>query len=428
MTREPSTGTGFRAVLAAPGFRRLLAGQAVSSLGDWVATLAFIAAAFDKSGGSQTAVGGVLVLRLVPPMFAAPVGGAVADRFSRRTIMVTCDAVRAALIVLVPFVNIALLYVIAFVHETISLLFLPARDATVPDLVPKGSLEEANGLVLASSYASIPVSAALFGGLRLAASNLPDVVPFADVLREHPTSFAFFFDAVTFVFSAAMIAGLQVEQRASARTQLLSDVVEGFLYAFRHPVLRPLAYGLVVSMFGGGVLFAVGIGYVRQTLGGNDVAFGWLAALWGLGMGVGLSLVRLLVKERGRTPTFVTAVAVCGGVLVLMAVVPVLWLSFIAAVVFGLVFSVAIVLALSLAQETATERYRGRVMGGVQMLFRIGLGAGALGIGGLANAIDEVRLGITLDGNQVGLLVGGGMILLGAMASAGVARPAPTGR
>src|SRR5206468_11607584 len=193
-------GGGFRLVWGSAGFRRLLIGQAVSSLGDWVATLAFIAAAFALTR-NPTDVAIVLVLRLVPPIFAAPVGGVVADRLYRRTIMVTCDLSRAVLIAIVPFVGIGLLYVIAFVHESISLFFLPARDASVPHLVPEGSLAEANGLILASSYGSIPIAAAAFSGLRAVASHIPPSLPFAHLLREHPTSFAFFFDSATFVFS-----------------------------------------------------------------------------------------------------------------------------------------------------------------------------------------------------------------------------------
>src|SRR5947208_147352 len=83
--------------------------------------------------------------------FAAPVGGLLADRMDRRLIMVTCDLARAGLIVLVPFFGIGMLYVLAFVHECISLLFLPARDASVPLLVPDRPdvLPLANGLVLA---------------------------------------------------------------------------------------------------------------------------------------------------------------------------------------------------------------------------------------------------------------------------------------
>ena len=413
---------GLRAALRSSGFRRLLIGQAVSSLGDWVATLAFIVAAFALTNGNQTAVAAVLVLRLVPPIFAGPVGGVVADRVHRRTIMVACDLSRAALIAAVPFVNIGALYVIALVHECISLFFLPARDASVPLLVPPGALAEANGLILGSSYGSIPVAAALFGGLRLVASHIPSWVPFAALFARHPTSFAFFFDAATFVFSAGMIAGLDLRhERRAVETEILADVAEGFRYVRDHAGLRALAYGLIVSMFGGGVLFAVGIGYIHETLRGSDVAFGWLASLWGLGMGLGLLFVRTVVR-RGKARAFPAAVATCGAVLLVMALLPYLWLAFVAAVAFGAAFSVAILVALTLAQENVEDRIRGRIMGGVQMLFRVGLGAGALGIGALAHSIHRVKLGVNLDGNQVGLIAGGALILLGALASSGAVR------
>ena len=420
----PEEEATFRTVLRSPGFVRLLVGQSVSSLGDWVATFAFIAAASTLSHGNQTAIAVVLVLRLVPPIFAAPVGGVVADRLYRRTIMVTSDLTRAGLIALVPFFGqLWLLYLVAFVHECISLFFLPARDASVPLLVPEGSLEQANGLILASSYGSIPISAVLFSGLSLAAMNVPTFVPFHSTIHSHPTAFAFLFDAATFLFSAAMISRLQLaRRRVPENIQFFRDMLEGIRYVVRHPGLRSMSYGLVVSMFGGGVLFAVGITYIHHTLHGTDAAFGWLAALWGAGMGIGLGAVRLLVKERGRAQVFLAAVVMCGAILIFMALFPVLWLSFLMAVLFGTSFSIAIVLALSLAQEVAEDEVRGRIMGGVQMLFRVGLGVGALGIGGLAAKIHRLDLIITLDGNQVGMIAGGILILLGAAAANGVAR------
>jgi dTMP kinase len=409
-------------VLRAAGYRRLLLGQSVSSLGDWVATLAFIAAAFALTNGDQAAVAVVLALRLVPPIFAAPLGGVVADRFSRRTVMVAADLIRAVLILLVPFTGLVGLYVLAFVHECVSLFFLPSRDASIPGLVPVRKLEQANGLMLAASYGSIPVAAAVFGVLRVAPNHLP--VP--GWFRSHPTSLAFVFDSATFLFSAAMNAGLPLGKAARrGEIQLFRDLLEGVRYVVRHPALRSLSYGLVVSMFGGGVLFAVGIGYVHQTLGGTDAAFGWLAALWGAGMALGLGVVRML-PGGARPREFLAAVVGCGLVLGVMALAPVLWMAFVAAVVFGIAFAVAIVLALTMAQEQADNRVRGRVMGGVQMLFRVGLGFGALGIGWLAHEAGERALPLSLDGNQVGLLAGALLILLGAAAAGGVLRNQPS--
>src|SRR5262249_3479735 len=92
-----------------------------------------------------------------------------------------------------------------------------------------------------------------------------------------------------------------------------------------------------------------------------------------------------------------------------------------AAVVFGAAFSAAIVLALSMAQRATDDSIRGRVMGGVQMLFRVGLAFGAIGIGGLAQSIDRLRFGpVHLDGNQVGMIVGGALIVGGGAAAGGV--------
>jgi hypothetical protein len=84
-----------------------------------------------------------------------------------------------------------------------------------------------------------------------------------------------------------------------------------------------------------------------------------------------------------------------------------------------------VMLALSLAQELVEDDMRGRLLGAVHMGFRLGLALGALGIGGLASLIEPFALGIGglrvhLDGNQVGLIVGGGVILAGAVIARGV--------
>jgi hypothetical protein len=85
----------------------------------------------------------------------------------------------------------------------------------------------------------------------------------------------------------------------------------------------------------------------------------------------------------------------------------------------------AVTVALTLAQRQTEDRIRGRIMAGVQMLFRVGLGVGALGMGALAHSIRRLDVGITLDGNQVGLLVGGALILVGALAATGILRDRP---
>ena len=403
--RQDRASDGGTGLLRRGPFRTLLAGQAVSSLGDWVGTLAFVAAAYDLTG-SPAAVGGVLVIRLLPPLLAAPLGGVLADRFDRRRLMVVTNLVMAALISLAPFAGLALLYAIAFTSEVLAMLFLPARDSAVPDLVPPASLPSANGLVMATSYGAIPIAAALFSGLRM-------LTP----LPEHPLAIPFLFDAATFVVAAVVIARIPIPRgRARPDLPVMEGLGEALSFARRSPEVRGLAVGMGVSMLGGGVMFAVGIAYVRETLGGGDVEFGYLVALWGVGMAAGLGALRVLVR-RGEVAAFRAAVAACGGVLILMGLAPFTWLAFAAAVVFGLAFAVAVMLAMTLVQRL-DEDLRGRLVGAAHMMFRVALAVGALGIGGLASGIEAVELGgLRLDGNQVGLALGGVLILLGATAA-----------
>lgn len=426
MKASDAGNTGVGPLLRRGPFRRLLTGQAISSLGDWVGTVAFIAAAYDLTG-SPTAVGGVLVLRLLPPVLAAPLGGVLADRFERRRMMILTNVAMGILIAFVPFVGLAGLYVIAFVSESFALIFLPARDATIPDLVPRSALATANGLIMGSSYGSIPVAAALFSGLRLLSRHLPGWFPLQGLFAEHPLAFAFFFDALTFFAAAAIIAGLPLRrERGEGDLNVFHGVSEAFRFARRTPAVRGLAIGVGVAMFGGGVLFSLGIAYVRDTLGGGDVEFGFLVALWGLGMATGIALAQTLVK-RGEAYIFQLAVAVCGGILLTMAFFTWTWLALVLALVFGTAFSVAILLAMTLVQEIADEEMRGRLIGGAHMLFRVSLALGAIGVGGMVSAlsafsVDVGPIHLGFDENQIGMLVGGGLIVAGAVASKPVLR------
>ena len=89
---------GFKEVFRIRDFRLLFWGQAISALGDWVGTLAFIAAAQSIAPGKPAAVVGVLILRLVPSFFATPIGGVLSDRWDRKRIMIWSDVIRFGVI------------------------------------------------------------------------------------------------------------------------------------------------------------------------------------------------------------------------------------------------------------------------------------------------------------------------------------------
>ncbi|HEY6417351.1 MAG TPA: MFS transporter, partial [Acidimicrobiales bacterium] len=146
-------------------YRDLLVGQGVSALGDWMGTVAFMALTLSITG-SPAAVGGILALRLLPAAIGGPLAARAAGKWDRRRTMLAMDLARAGMIAVVPLVRgLWWIYLWAFLVEVASLVFLPARDASIPDVVDKDDLPLANGLILGSSYGSSPLGAAAFAAI-----------------------------------------------------------------------------------------------------------------------------------------------------------------------------------------------------------------------------------------------------------------------
>src|SRR5207237_775868 len=103
------------------------------ALGDWMGTIALMVLVSQETG-SSTAVGGILVLRLIPAAVAGPLAARLAQRWDRRRTMLTMDLVRAGIVAVVPLVSaLWWAYLWAFMLELASLAFLPARDASIPE-------------------------------------------------------------------------------------------------------------------------------------------------------------------------------------------------------------------------------------------------------------------------------------------------------
>ena len=130
-----------RGVLAIKPFRRLWQAMALSSLGDWLGLLATTALAQQLAGDNYAkanfAIAGVFIVRLLPAVILGPFAGVIADRFDRRRMMVLCDILRCGLFISITVVgNYLWLYVATILIESVSLFWSPAKEASVPNLVP----------------------------------------------------------------------------------------------------------------------------------------------------------------------------------------------------------------------------------------------------------------------------------------------------
>ena len=409
-------------VLGRRGYRDLLTGQAVSSFGDWMGTVALMALVFDLTG-SATAVGVILVLRLLPAGFAGPIAAGVAERWDRRRIMLTCDLARAGLVALVPLVRAAWwVYLWAFLLEVANLVFLPARDASVPDLVEEDELSTANGIILGSSYGNIPLGAGAAALLTLVPTS------WNGYLNAHPNALALWLDGATYLVSYAFIRRLDVlgPSRAAAGRPERSErrsVWAGVVAALRLPIVRAVMPATITAVVGVGALFSLGVVFVRQVLHASTGEFGGMVALFGVG---GVAGWAWLQRQRGG-PTLATiklAAAAMGVILAVMSLLSTVTLAYVAAVPFGAAGASALVASITYLQETLSGEDRLLGLTVYHVVFRVGLSVAAIGGGLAAQALGPTRwplLGTLQPSALVLLCAGLGMVLGAALVPTAVA-------
>lgn len=383
-------------VLRRQGFRNLLIGQGVSALGDWMATVAFMALVLAITKQSL-AVGGILVLRLAPAGVAGPLAARLVTRWNRRRTMIVMDLVRVGVVAVVPLVGaLWWIYLWAFVLEAAGLVFLPARDASIPDLVDEADLPLANGLMLGSSYGMIPAGAGAFALVTLVIGGHG----FSSTTGIRP---AFWVDSATFVVSALMVSRIPELSSAAAR---VPGGTGSFLGAFRIPVVRRVAVPAFCVSLGLGTLFSIGIVFVRDVLSASDTQFGLLIALFGVGAAIGLGALRL-VGVHGLGPIQV-CVAGQGLLVALMSLSPDVRLTFLGAVGFGAFTAAGLAAAMSLLQESLPERQRVMAFAAFHVIIRAGLSMAALGAGAASDVLRGVRWPV------VGKLAPARLVLLSA--------------
>ena len=387
------------------GFRDLLVGQGVSALGDWMGTVAFMALAL-KLTGSPTAVGGILTLRLLPAALGGPLATRAVRRWDRRRTMLVMDGFRAVVIAAVPLIRgLWWIYLCAVVLEAASIVFLPARDASIPDLVENDDLSLANGLVLGSSYATIPLGAGAFAAVA--------AWPIATVLHR-PLALVFWIDAATFLVSFAYIRRLRMLGAATAPEEERRDV--RFRDAFRIPLVRAIMPATAAVALGLGALFSLGIVFVRTVLHASNTEFGVLIALFGVGAGLGLAGLQV---RRGRDPLFETrlGVAVIGGVVAVFSLATHVWIAYLGATAFGAAAAFTLASGMGALQSRLDGTERVLAFTAFHVVIRLALSLAAIGAGIAADLRHDVRWPLVgeLEPSRVVLLSCGLLVILASV-------------
>src|SRR5262245_53030876 len=396
-------------ILRPSGFRTLLAGQTVSALGDWMGTFAFMALVYQQSA-SSTAVGGILAVRLLPAALGGPLAARAASRWDRRKTMVTMDVARAAMVALVPFVRgLWWIYLWAFLIEVGSLVFLPARDASIPELVDDDELELANGLVLGSSFGTIPLGAAVFA--------IVAALPGHDAFGR-PLAIVFWLDAFSFLVSAVMLNRLTMLAHGVGRASDGAVAVEDqtrvrFRDAFAIPLVRAVLPATIAVALGLGALFSLGIDFVRTDLHASDAEFGVLVVLFGAGAVVGLGVMqRWHVDDRLRATRL--GVVALGLIVAFFSLAPAIGLAFIGAVLFGAAAAWTLASGMGTLQSELDGQERILAFAVFHIVIRAGLALAAIAAGVAAELVGNVHWPVvgTLEPTRLVLLCSGLLVFV----------------
>ncbi len=254
-------------------FNLMVLGQIISILGSALLRFALSLYVLDTTG-SESLFATMFAISNIP-LLLAPLGGAIADRFNRRNLMVIFDFTSSAIVLsLILFMNkggisIFTVGVTMVLLSIVSALYTPAVTASIPLLVETGKLEGANGIVQAVQALSA-VAAPVLGGILYGIVGFRTVAAVSCIL--------FFLSAVMEIFIRIPFEKRQWTERIIPT--ITRDMKEGFLYVIKQKFIRKISIIAVLLNLVLVPYFLVGAPIVlRVTMQSGDT-------LYGIGMGL----------------------------------------------------------------------------------------------------------------------------------------------
>ena len=353
--------------------------MAFSSFGDWLGLLATTALAQELSGGNYTkanfAIAGVFIVRLLPAVLLGPLAGVIADRFDRRRLMIVCDILRFGLYLSIPLVgNYFWLYTATVLVESVTLFWSPAKEASVPNLVPKNKLESANQVTLLASYGTAPLAALVFSMLALFARGVTDLF---STRYASSADMALYIDALSFLYTAWIVYQLHEipkgpATKGTANENIGKALIEGFKFVNDSKVIRGLIFGMLGAFFAAGAVIGLARTFVGDLKAG-DAAYGILFGSIFTGLALGISVGPKIFSQFSRRRLFGAALTISSFFLVLLALVSNLVLAIGITIFLGAFAGVSWVTGFTMLGLEVEDEVRGRTFAFVQSLIRISL-------------------------------------------------------
>ncbi len=386
-------------------FALLWFGQLISLTGDYVLIVALPFYTYQLTG-SVLATGVMFLVQALPGLFLGSLAGVFVDRWDRRWTMIASDLLRAGVLLFLLLVRsrdlVWIIYAVAFTEQLISLFFIPAKGAIIPNLVEEQHLMAANSLNSTSDAITRLVGPPL-GGALLALLGLSSTV---------------FVDSVSYLVSAVMIllismparllpAGeaLAVDQKEETEQKTKSSMLvtlvgvwrewlDGLRLVIHERILLTLFVAGAIIMLSQGIINVLIVVFVKAILHGDASTFGLLITFQGIGMLAGAVLVGQLGKR--LKPAYLLALGTVPAGMAVLAIVNVanIVLTLALITVVGVLVVSFFITEQTLLQSAVADEYRGRVLGAYgttsSLFYIIGIGCGSVlgGLLGVVGALD----------------------------------------
>ena len=360
-----------RTALGSAPLRRLLLGFAASSVGMWAFTILFALYAYAEGGA--TAVGVAALVRMLPCAFAAPSLAVLADRYSRRAVLLASTACQTAALVLVAAAialdaAFAIVLVLGGLFTIASAPYRLAQGALIPRLADSpGEIAAANVALSGVDYAGFLVGSLLTGVL---ATTLGIDVSIAIC-------------GLPYLVCIFALTGLPHDERpepldSAERTHALAEIAAGVRTIWGHPEMRLVNGIYALDMLVQGMIDVLIVLTAIEMLDLGESGVGWLNSAWGVG-GLAGGLVALGLLGRGRLASGVAVGCVLAGLsLTLAGLVREPTAAIAVFIALGVGFALLESALLTLTQRAAPDDVLARVFGVQETLLVLGSALGGV--------------------------------------------------
>jgi MFS family permease len=376
--------SGWAAVLRCPSFVVLWLSEGLSFIGDRLIMVALVTLVYERTH-STGAVGLLMMLKAIPALVLGSVAGVCVDR---KWIMVGSNLIQGVLVFLIPATGaLPVVFIVYTAMAVVNQFFVPARSATIPDLVPPAALLAANSLFAISMVGAIAIGPAIGGWIT----------------EQFGLDAAFYADAATFLVPAVAVGLLAIPRaRTSAAGRGLgADLREGLSFARRHAEVLTALTLIAAAALIIGTMSVLGVVIARETLRAGAGAFGMLMSTMGGGMLVGAIGASRLGQRFDRVRLGALGACLMAVAIIALPWAPHLYLALGCAALIGFGMMTIQVNCFTVLQ-TASESLRGRLTGMAQAL----MGSATLVTTALAGLLAECV------GTEVVLACAGGLTLV----------------